>query len=214
MEHFLAFEVWGASLAAAGAIGWLIGEAQSNRSYHSHQTLDPAAPEVEDLDSIFTLSIPPKIASVKPAAAKNEDAPPMLSHEMQVRRSHVDLPAISALRAEAQQIRSREPVWNAPGLSEGLAEFMRNADQGSITVMEQYRRSIEELHLLNTSAGRTNAEEQFPHTDQQNRVQPSPLARDHCAASERRETGMIEIQTPSGNQAAPEVPPAPLRKYG
>ncbi|WP_299196265.1 hypothetical protein [uncultured Erythrobacter sp.] len=221
----MALEVWAASLTAAAAIGWLIGEAQSTRSLHAHEGPDHAALEDEDIDSLFTLSIPPKIAPVKPAAEKSEAAAQPRPHQAPRQRSYVDMSAITALRAEAQQIRSREPVWNAPGISESLAEFMRIADQRSITVMEHYRRSIEELHLLNQCTSEHGADQPISQPNRQASAKRSkrgpqinggqPELPFECGtAADRRATGMIEIQPRGNDQAASKAASATLRNYG
>lgn len=239
MEQFLAFEVWVASLAAASAIGWLIGEAQGAASLHASGDLDLAIgtnDEAGELESLFTLSVPPKSVPSKlvPKSALAKQTPSTTpTSETPQQRSFRKVPSITALRVEAEQIRAREPVWDVPDISDGLTEFMRVADQGSLDLMDHYRRSVEELRALNRATGQSKVPSNLRANVQARPHEPiSPSGRQMTAPPrnrsarqaelpfgsgphpDRRAQGMIEVQTRGNDQADPKVPPAHLRYFG
>jgi len=152
MEHFLVVEVWAASLTAAGAVGWLIGEAHSagrerlagEARAHDDLMADGDLERVDCQDdvaqSFFTLSIPAaEIASV----ADDMRATPRATKTP--RRRRTDFTPIAKPTPPPKSVSQSKTATETQRCADRLAHHMRRADQRSINVMEHYRRSIEEL---------------------------------------------------------------------
>ena len=162
MEHVLALEIWMASLAVAGAVGWIIGERQSQTPL---DVMSLAAEE--EREGLFTMTIPalasregsraahgaPRLGSGSRISESRHRFEPCSRAPLPARRATVfaSMPPIAELEAQIRSIRQADNIWQSPLLGECLAEFMANADLGSLEVLTQYRSAIAELKAGATS---------------------------------------------------------------
>jgi len=154
MEQALALELWLASLAVAGAVGWIIGERASAQRFG--ELVRDADVEAER-EGLFTLSFQssPQRASANAAVeARQSDEdrrisetrhpiPPLASDRMPRARIFSAMPPIDELQEEVRSIRQSTASWFAPiesheGPSERRAATPRE-------VLSNYRSAIEAL---------------------------------------------------------------------
>lgn len=154
MEQTLALELWVASLAVAGAIGWIIGERGS--AMRLGELVRDADVEAER-EGLFTLSF--QSSSERPSAnaaveAKQSDedrrisetrhpTPASASESMPRAQIFSAMPPIDELQEEVRSIRQSTASWFAPiecheGPSERRAATPRE-------VLSNYRSAIEAL---------------------------------------------------------------------
>ena len=237
MEHVLALEVWLASVATAAAIGWLIGDAYAarrklddNETARDGDLLSTGAAGSSlgslELDSLFTLTVPPRIGPQpcglprqNTLGAKAAIGRPQKMLPLKRSMTFAGMPPISDLRDEARQILNREPVWSAPDISERLAEFMRSADKCSVEVMNNYRRSIEELRLLNLALGyeahsETTHQRPGQRADTQKQSPQAELPLGHNGPPVQPKRGLVDVSVVNERQPGDELPPATLRDCG
>ncbi len=65
------------------------------------------------------------------------------------RGAQIDDFPLSEIRAHARHLLQTHNVWDAPETQDQIAEFMRDADRGSVKLLSEYRGSIEELQRAN-----------------------------------------------------------------
>lgn len=154
MEQTLALELWVASLAVAGAIGWIIGERGS--AMRLGELVRDADVETER-EGLFTLSFqssPERVgtnAAVEQSLAEEEcrisetrhPIPPLATQSEPRAQIFSAMPSIDELQEEVRSIRQSSASWFAPiecheGPSERPAATPRE-------VLSNYRSAIEAL---------------------------------------------------------------------
>ena len=161
MELGLALEIWAASLAVAGAIGWIIGDRRGAASLADIVRDDEAEAMREGL---FTLTIPPlhppgcersgslanspdRRMSATRHAAKPASLPTPAPRTTSRERAEIfaSMPPIAELEQQVRAIRLVDEVWTSPDMGEHLADFLGRADLGSLEVLSHYRKAVYDL---------------------------------------------------------------------
>ncbi len=178
MEQFLSLEALSIVAVASGALGWVLGETFShlrNSAYFDElEVLEEDSAlftlkvppkiisrhELDDLSDEVGIEFPGAIAEDAPArrpidgpVVANQPLDPIDKGEeerVSLRREvFADMPPLAELRREAEYIRRSEKLSTDEHSAQSLAEFVRTADAATISLLEQYRDSISELHDLN-----------------------------------------------------------------
>ena len=161
-------DLWGLVVAAACLCGWMMGGAHGA----AQARLDDQLEETRTAERLFSLRIPPKIAtsrrtrqhafSVEPldgersglAAHAQRDEDDLWTRAIAERaefrrRVFAEMPPICQVRAQARSIVQSDNVWDELDLSLQLTEFLQNADPASLEMLRHYQDSIEQLHEAN-----------------------------------------------------------------
>ena len=238
MDHFLALEVWLVSIAAAGAIGWLIGDTR-NAARHGIGVGGGAHLSGEDdaIDSLFSLTVPPKIlpqaepghalklAGHAPSAVDAAEVPrPVHQSGARVRQSNAVIRASSA--SPGQSMQRREIFADMPPIDEVRAEVeliranervwhtQDCAKQLADFMQTADRTSLEALEHFRQSIGELRKLEQSYGLVATEEGTELEMPRFSDAAPLCPTHALVEVAIAEGRDLVAEIPPVPLRQFG
>lgn len=155
MEAVFSPWIWAVITASVALVtsglSWVLGEAHGfSRAFRM------TGMENENGDAFFPLTIPPKLGSETVDASATSALRPLHSAHIseleametqdgEASPSQSDTQPLADIRAQAEQIRRNSQVWESPDIGQCIQEFLADADAETVTLFNNFRKSIEQL---------------------------------------------------------------------